>query len=227
VSRAVTPDASEADPGQLLQTLWMDPVPSFLTSALESHLPSSGSYGLVPVDPPRALGVPAIRNDDRLQTASRGGIPIKVFFPRHPESEAAFSVVFPVTRVAPAQAVATAALAGLIEGPNAPERAAGYFSELGSALTGPSACAGRDFRIAITSGTATVRFCRAVTSVGVSQNARIRSQIETTLRQFPTVQAVRLLARSGHCLFDDSGQDRCLPASGATPPPSAGQGGTR
>ena len=83
-------------------------------------------------------------------------------------------------------------------------------SFLTAALTGPSSCSGRDFGIALASGTATVRFCRTLTSGGVGQDARMRAQIETTLRQFPTIRAVRLLGRSGHCLFDESGQDRCL-----------------
>ena len=132
------------------------------------------------------------------------------FFSRRPDSDAAFSAVFPVSRVAPDRAVATAALAALIAGPTPAERAAGYFSEFGGALTGPSSCSGRDFGIALASGTATVRFCRTVTSGGVGQDARMRAQIEATLRQFPTIRAVRLLGRSGHCLFDASGQDRCL-----------------
>ena len=35
------------------------------------------------------------------------------------------------------------------------------------------------------------------------------SQIDATLRQFPTIRAVRLIGSTGRCLFDLSGQDRC------------------
>src|SRR5204863_8603373 len=121
-----------------------------------------------------------------------------------------FSAVFPVSRVSPDRAVATAALAELIAGPNPAERAAGYYSELTGVLTGPSTCSGRDVGVTIANGLATVRFCRAVASAGVGQDARMRLQIESTLRQFSTVRSVRLLSSAGHCLFDESGQDRCL-----------------
>jgi len=143
---------------------------------------------------------------------------VRVFFSRRPDSERSASAVFPVTRVASDRAVATAALAALIDGPNDGERAAGYYSELGGALTGPSTCSGRDFHIVIEDGTATVRFCRAIASAGVGQDARIRSQIEATLRQFATIRAVRLLGSTGQCLVDQSGQGRCLAGPAATAP---------
>ena len=34
--------------------------------------------------------------------------------------------------------------------------------------------------------------------------------------QFPTIHAVRILTQDGHCMFDESGEDRCLePPHGA------------
>ena len=222
---ALTPPTAgpDAGSGALLQSLWNDPIPSFLVPGGVVRDAASAGRGLVPTEPPRALGVPVAANRDPKATVVQGGIPVRVFFARRPESESAFSAVFPVTRVAADRAVATAALAALIDGPNAAERAAGYYSELGGALTGASSCSGRDFRIAIENGTATVRFCRAVASAGVGQDARMRSQIEATLRQFPTIRAVRLLGSNGRCLFDQHGTDSCTAGrAAAAPEPRAG-----
>jgi hypothetical protein len=136
--------------------------------------------------------------------------PIQVFFSRHPESDDDFGAVFPVARSAPDAGLATAALEALIAGPTAAERAAGYFGELGEMLSGPSTCGGPDLTVRIEAGLATVRFCRQVHSAGIGQDARVQSQIEATLRQFPTIQRVRLLNSAGRCLFDQSGLERCL-----------------
>jgi spore germination protein GerM len=125
-----------------------------------------------------------------------------------------------VKRTAPDRGVATAALAELIDGPTTEERAAGYYSELGRALSGPSSCDGRDFQLAIRDGVATVRFCRSMTSAGIGQDARVRAQIEATLTQFSTIRSVRLLGVDGHCLFDESGQDRCLATATAAAQPA-------
>ena len=181
----------------------------------------------------RADGVPAVTSGApntsasavaRAQATPTGGVPIKVFFSRHPDSDATFTAVSPVKRTAPDQGVAAAALAELIDGPTTEERAAGYYSELGSSLRGPSSCAGRDFQLSIRDGVATVRFCRAMTSAGIGQDARVRAQIEATLTQFSTIRSTRLLTSDGHCLFDESGQDRCLggasPAASARPAPA-------
>jgi Sporulation and spore germination len=212
LSSSLAPPAAvpETSPDVVAQAIWNDPIPSFLAPAVAVREAPIARRGLVPTDPPRALVVPTAPREDAAATAAPRGIPVRVYFSRRPNSEASFSAVFPVSRVAADRAVATAALAALIEGPNAAERAAGYFSELGDALTGTSTCSGHDFRIAIADGTATVRFCRAMVSAGVGQDARIRWQIEATLRQFPTIKAIRLLGSDGRCLFDLSGQDRCL-----------------
>ena len=213
----------ETGSGVLAQAVFSDPIPSFLAPGFAVREAPAARRGLVPTDPPRALGVPTVTTGGTRAAATTVGIPVRVYFSRRPDSERSASAVFAVTRVAPDRAVATAALAALVEGPNAAERAAGYYSELHGALTGPSTCSGRDFRIAIEDGTATVRFCRAVASAGVDRDVRMRSQIESTLRQFPTVRAVRLLGSNGRCLFDQSGQDRCLAMqAAAAPEPRAG-----
>lgn len=144
------------------------------------------------------------------QTAGETWHEIEVYFSRHPESDEDFTAVFPVARRAPDAGVATAALDELIAGPTPAEAAQGYFSELGAMLVGPSTCGERDFTLRIEAGTATVQFCRTVTSAGIGQDARVQSALDATLRQFSTIQRVRLLTPEGDCLFDMSGENRCL-----------------
>jgi hypothetical protein len=49
-----------------------------------------------------------------------------------------------------------------------------------------------------------------VTSAGIGQDARVGRALDATLRQFPTIERVRLLTSDGDCLFDMSGLNRCL-----------------
>jgi hypothetical protein len=135
--------------------------------------------------------------------------PIQVFFGHHHQSYKDFAAVFPVIRPASEDALEKAALMRLIEGPTPEEQASGYFSELRGMLSGSSDCRGEDFSVTLNDGTATVRFCHAVSPAGVGQDARARSQIEATLLQFPTIQHVVLLTTEGRCLFDESGLDLC------------------
>ena len=278
VAQAVAPMmASEGGESGMMRALWSNPVPSFLSVAGQSA--ATTVRGLVPVDPPRVLGVPggatvanaptsangatggagvakpgapsgsgAVKpggasggattsasgaGDGRALTAaaarapaqSEAGIPIQVYLSRRPDSEADFTAVYPVKRMAGDRGVAAAALASLIEGPSASERAAGYFSELGRSLSGQSSCGGRDVQVSVADGVATVKFCRAVTSAGIGQDARTRAQIERTLGQFSTIRSVRILGATGHCLFDGSGQDRCLSVPPAVPKPGASTAG--
>jgi len=53
------------------------------------------------------------------------------------------------------------------------------------------------------------RLLGAVAPSGAGRDARVHAQIDATLRQFPTIRAVRLIGSTGRCLFDLSGQDRC------------------
>lgn len=193
----------------LTQALWREPMPPFVVAGPAVREAPPVGRGLLPTAPPKALGAPATARGGAKAAPAIGGSTVQVYFSRRPGSESSPSSVYPVSRVAADRAVATAALAALVEGPNAAERAAGYYSELGGALTGPSTCSGRDFGIAIADGTATVRFCRAVASAGGARDARIQSQIEATLRQFSTIRTVRLLANDGGCLFGRSEVDRC------------------
>jgi hypothetical protein len=159
----------------------------------------------------RVWTMPAQASIQTTATAHHGSREVQVFFSKRPESEADFSVVLPVTRVSPDAGVATAALRGLIAGPTPAEASEGYFSEIGEMLVGPSDC-GADFTMRIEGGVATVRFCRLVSSAGIGQDARTQSALQATLLQFPTVQRVRLLTPQGDCLFDMSGENRCLNA---------------
>ena len=170
--------------------------------------------GLGAVVAPRlsAAREPAMAPAQQPALAHQAGREVRVFFSRRPESDDDFTAVFPVGRTAPDAGVATAALRALIAGPTPAEAAQGYFSELGAMLVGPSSCGGPDFTIRIEDGLATVRFCRAVSSAGIGQDARARSALDATLRQFSTVQRVRLLTQDGDCLFDMSGENRCLAA---------------
>jgi hypothetical protein len=151
-------------------------------------------------------------------THHEAGRHIDVYFPRSPESDDDFTAVFPVARIAPDAGVARAAIQALIAGPTPAETEAGYFFELGRMLNGPSNCGADDFTIRIDDGTATLRFCRDVSSDGIGQDARVQSAIHATLTQFATIQRVRMLTRDGDCLFDMSGENRCL-AIGPHPAP--------
>jgi spore germination protein GerM len=143
--------------------------------------------------------------------------PVKVYFSKSPDSEHNFQAVYPVNRDSPTSAVATYAIQQLIAGPTSVEKNAGYYSELPKALSGPSSCSGADFTLALDKkgttdepGTATLKFCRTLTSGGIGTDARIHTEIETTLKQFPTIKKVIILTNEGHCFGDESGMDRCL-----------------
>jgi hypothetical protein len=84
-------------------------------------------------------------------------------------------------------------------------------------LKGASSCGGASFTLTIAEGTATVRFCRLVSSAGVGQDARVQSQINATLKEFPSIHHVVVLDNEGHCLFDMSGLDLCLRPTPARP----------
>lgn len=135
---------------------------------------------------------------------------VKVYFSKRPASDDDFMAVYPVTRMVGDAGVAHGALEELLRGPTPEEQAEGYFSELGAMVVGPSDCDEESFTLRIGQGTATLRFCRIVTSAGIGQDARTFSQLRATLLQFPTIQRFRLLTRDGDCLFDESGENRCL-----------------
>jgi hypothetical protein len=131
---------------------------------------------------------------------------VKVFFPTI-RSQKEFSFVAPVIRQTQTQGVAQFAIEQLIAGPTTQERQQGYMAPVN--LRGNSNC-GRDFKLAVSTGVAKLQFCKQVVSNGVGDDARIKSAIAATLKQFPSVSSVVVLDRNGNCLNDQSGNNRCL-----------------
>lgn len=149
--------------------------------------------------------------------------PIKVFFSKYPEVNTNLNAVAPVDRISPTVGVGTFAIQLLIAGPTTTERSAGYFSELNSLFTSPSTCAnlypvgGPDFTLTLNkkgnvteAGTATLRFCRLISSPGIGADARVTAEINATLKQFTIIKKVVILTISGSCFGDESGQNLCL-----------------
>lgn len=132
---------------------------------------------------------------------------VKVFFPKDPQSYRDFSYVEPVWRTTSSQGVARFAIEQLIAGPQAAEKQKGF--AIAIKLGGNSNC-GADFSLSVTSGVARLKFCRDVVSAGVGDDARAKSSLEATLKQFTAVKKVVLLNKSGNCLGDMSGENTCL-----------------
>jgi hypothetical protein len=166
--------------------------------------------------------VASIANASAASTAT--DYPVKVFFSKSPESiETNFSAVYAVDRISPTSAVGTFAIQLLIAGPTLSEQQAGYFTELNTMLSGPSNCSaplpvgGPDFRLTLDkkgtvteTGTATVKFCRSLTSPGIGADARVTAEINATLKQFSGIKKVVIFTEDGHCFGDESGKDLCL-----------------
>jgi hypothetical protein len=150
---------------------------------------------------------------------------LDVFFSKSNASGNVFGATLSVKRVMPVighttsiAAIASYAIQQLIAGPTSIERQAGYTSMLQQSLFGKSNCAGQqnfiftlDKKGMLTKpGVATIRFCRLISSAGVGVDAAIRSEVESTLKQFPEIKAVVILSSNGHCFGDESGVNFCL-----------------
>ena len=149
--------------------------------------------------------------------------PIKVYFSKYPQSERNLAATFPVNRTSPTTSVATFAIQLLIAGPTPQEYQAGYFAVVNDLFSGQSTCkitpirTGPDFKLNLNykgsvpeKGTATLKFCRTTSSAGIGTDALAISEINATLKQFPTIKKVVILTKDGHCFGDESGLDRCL-----------------
>lgn len=150
-------------------------------------------------------------------TATGSGIPVLVYFSKHPDSDSNPSAVFPVNRTAPDLHVATYAMTQLIAGPSASESAAGYYTPISTIFSGTSNCGGADFVITLNmkgstpeQGTATLQFCRATQLPGDLTGSYIKAEITKTLTQFPTIQRVVILTQNGSCFDDMRGGNLCL-----------------
>ncbi|MBW4490299.1 MAG: GerMN domain-containing protein [Trichocoleus desertorum ATA4-8-CV12] len=131
---------------------------------------------------------------------------VKVFFSTS-RSQQDFSYVAPVVRRTQTQGVAQFAIEQLIAGPTTQERQQGFTAPVN--LQGNSNC-GQNFKLAVSTGVARLQFCKQVVSNGIGDDARIKSSITATLKQFPSVTSVVVLDRNGNCLNDQSGNNLCL-----------------
>jgi len=132
---------------------------------------------------------------------------VKVFFPKQPQSNNDFSYVEAVNRTTQSQSVARFAVEQLIAGPTSAERQKGF---VGAVRLRHSSNCGGDFNVSISRGAARLQFCRTVVSAGVGDDARAKSAVTATLKQFRGVQSVVILDKNGNCLGDRSGENRCL-----------------
>ncbi len=132
---------------------------------------------------------------------------VKVFFPKQPQSSNDFSYVESVSRTTQSQSVARFAIEQLIAGPTSAEKQKGF---VGAVQLRDSSNCGGDFNVSISRGAARLQFCRTVVSAGVGDDARAKSAVTATLKQFRGVQSVVILDKNGNCFGDMSGENRCL-----------------
>lgn len=132
---------------------------------------------------------------------------VQVFFPKTPRSNSDLTYVEPVSRTTSNQGIAQFAIEQLVSGPTSQEKSRGFVDPI--EFTGSSNC-GKDFTISITNGTAKLKFCKTVVSAGVGDDARQKSSINATLKQFPSIKSVVILDKNGNCLSDQSGENLCL-----------------
>lgn len=107
--------------------------------------------------------------------------------------------------------VATFSIEEVIKGPSSIELKLGLeptFSKTKFVyFVGSSNCNGKDFKISITNGKATLQFCKQTMLSGDMSGSVISQQIVNTLKQFSTIKQVRILNYSGTCFNDLSGRD--------------------
>ena len=132
-----------------------------------------------------------------------------IYFSKNPESLNDFTFTTAVERSTTRTDVATYSIEQLIAGPNAAEKARSLFSPLENNLTGTSNCNDKDFTLAVSNETATLKFCKTVESSGVGDDARIQSTVNNTLTQFTTVKKVTILDKNNNCFGDQSGLNLC------------------
>ena len=169
-----------------------------------------------------ASSTPSRSTDQITPTATaNGGYSVKVYFSKVNATN--FDDVVAVDRISPTANVGTFALEQLIAGPTQDEKNQGLSSQLHDSINGPSNCTGQnaiggsDFLLTMNKkgtvdeqGTATVQFCRNISSPGVGSDARIKAEVSKTLEQFSTIQKVVTLLKDGSCLGDESGLNMCL-----------------
>jgi Sporulation and spore germination len=152
-------------------------------------------------DPNNPVKRPDISNEKGVEQK------VNLFFSKDPDSKNDFTKVFPAQRTSNRIDIATYLLEQLIAGPTQAEKDLGFFTPL--KLNGNSNCGVNDFTLNIENGKAKLKFCKSIISAGVGDDARIKSTIESTLKQFSSVQSTQILNNNGSCFGDLSGQDLC------------------
>jgi hypothetical protein len=143
--------------------------------------------------------------------APPSGLPIVIKFSRHPASDSDPSAVFDVPRISPNSGVARYAIEQLLAGPNAPEKANGFFTPWTDFTYGAvSDCGGDPFELTLVSSVLTVRFCTTVTLLGAVADGQANVAMTETLLQFSTITRVNILNQANDCLIDPSGLNLCL-----------------
>lgn len=132
---------------------------------------------------------------------------VTVYFSKDPSSFDDPAIAVAVSRQTTRSDVAAFAVEQLLAGPTESEQIGGLFTPL--KLSGSSNCSGKDFSIHITSGKATIKFCKDIISAGILEDSRIKTVIEKTLNEFSTVSSVIILTKDEHCFGDMSGLDLC------------------
>jgi hypothetical protein len=131
-----------------------------------------------------------------------------VYFSLSPQSNDDPQFLVAKNRTATSSGVAKEAMGSLLIGPTATEQAEGMFTSW--KLSGGSSCGSDDFSLTLANQIATVRLCRDISFSGTLDSARAQAQADATLKQFPTITRVIYLNKAGNCLFDQSGDNRCL-----------------
>lgn len=137
-------------------------------------------------------------------------INVAVYFAKKDNSTSDGSDSTAVMRGSDRVDIGTYSIEQLIAGPTPSEADRGLFSPLKGVLSDTSNCDGKDFSLSVANSVGTIKFCRTITSGGVGDDARIKASVERTLKQFSTVESVRILTAGGDCFGDGSGQNRCL-----------------
>lgn len=141
------------------------------------------------------------------KSSSASTVSLKVFFSKNPESMNDFTYTQIVIRSTDRKDVGAFAVEQLISGPTESEAFTGLVTPL--KLSGESNCAGKDFGLNIVNKVATLKFCKLIKSSGIGDDARVKSVINETLKQFSTIEKVVILSKDNICFGDESGLDLC------------------
>jgi hypothetical protein len=185
--------------------------PTFMLILLGISIPMIATFNLFRTKVQAQEISPPSRPISQLTTQGKHqnkGYEVKVFFAEAAAERDSLNEVEAVRRETNSLGVARFAIQELIEGPTPAEQRRGLTETI--ELAGESTCGGQDFTINLEQGVATLQFCRQVVRGGVGDDVRIENAINKTLKQFPTIQEVRLLNLRGDCLIDFSGENRCF-----------------